>query len=128
MDDIIIPKVEQVEIKNRKDGRKYMVDLFISGAVGLTLLSKLDSISRVFNNQATEDDIDTMFSIFEIVLKRQHNFMTKKWCQDNLDMAETMVLTMAIAEPMFEYLKLMGVPVMPDEKNLEDENTDGVVM
>jgi len=129
MKDIILPKLDKVELWDRSKKEKYEVDLFISGAVGLKLMSKLDAIGRVFNSQATDADIDTMFDIFEMVLSRQYKFMDRRWCENNLDMASTMALTMSIAEPIFEYLKLMGIPVMPEEKNLdESENTDGIVM
>lgn len=111
--DVVLPELDTIELRDRKKKEKYTVDLFIPGSVGLLLMDKMNDLQDVYLGKPNKKNLKTMYRIFELVLKRQYEFMTQRWCEENIDTKEALVLLTAIANPILEYVKITGIEAMP---------------
>lgn len=79
--DQLIPKHEYFDLKDRKSGELFKVDMFVPMGVGLLFINNSDTIIDIFDNQKIgEKSLILIYELFETMFKPQHNFMDKKWC------------------------------------------------
>ena len=124
--DILIPEIEAIDIKDRKTKKVFKLDLFVPNAVGLLITENIGLLQKIFKGEFDKEGIDFINKIFEAIFMRQHKFMTKQWCLDNIDLAKSIVILSQIVRPILDYLKatgmtLPGLVVMPKKKP-EDTN------
>lgn len=120
--EILVPKVEKIKLRDRKNGREYQADLFVPTAVGLVFVRNIDAVRKIFSGTVDDTALRLIYDIFEKMFKRQFDFMDAKWCERNIDLQTTLVIISQIARPIFDYLKLTGILATPaDEKKPETE-------
>ncbi|UCF13193.1 MAG: hypothetical protein JSW06_02770 [Thermoplasmatales archaeon] len=126
--DILIPEIKNIEIDDGT-GKLIKLRLFVPAAVGTILLQEIETLKDIFKGEIDEKAEKLMFQIFEVMFKRQHKFMTAKWCEENIQLPTCIIILSQMMKPIVEYLKMTGIAdVMTQaetpekEKNPQEKN------